>query len=360
MTRINIPVCICAILLFISSNLNPSIGAEITISEDTWGNPILDIMGKIQNGDLDKIKDKSATIILKLDAHNNTSFTFKPLQFHLNTDGGDILEAIKIGHFARYILAEINSYGKIIVAPGSKWAELLKESPREKRDIVVLQPGKELTENHIVRNYGAGVLIFYGAVKRHHRDNYDQRLGIDKKKRIPVIGLHRPYYDKKYFSTLSSSQASNAYKQLETTVRNYLKEMGAPQTIIDRMFNRASNKIDLLTADYFRQYYKAEESFLEEWLIARCGGIGYRNFFKGKELEDFIRISKERAEAYVADKTPISERKFDKTYPSKYYSNEYVEYLYKKLNIYHWKNGKCRNSAILNHQREWAKNYKSQ
>ena len=66
----------------------------------------------------------------------------------------------------------------------------------------------------------------------------------------------------------------------------------------------------------------------------------------------------ERAKAIVADKTPISEREFGKIYPSRYYSNEYVEYLYKKLRAYNWTVHRCRDSAISNHQRDWAKNYK--
>lgn len=315
--------------------------------------PIVDIIGPIEKGDLKKIKKASSELILSLNEYDT-----KTLQFHLNTPGGNLEEAMQIGRFAREILADIDSYGKIIIAPGSKAEQYLKKDPSERRDYVVLSPQAQLKEEHLVRNYSAGVLAFYGGVKRAHRDNSDQRLGLYNKKSIPVMGIHRPYYDKRFFSTLSPAEASKAYKKLEARVRDYLKEMGAPQTIVDRMFNRASNKIDMIEDDEFRKYYKSEESFIEEWLIAKCGASGYNSVLEGKEAEDFAKIRSEQFKARLSDKLSNDNNSdYIEIYPSNEYAKSYIGNLYKKVRMHNYKVNLCRKRAIISHQRKWAENY---
>lgn len=352
----HLSISLCVIVLLVHTFLNDAISAEVTLEKDDWGDPIVDISGKIEKGDLVKIKEKSKKLISAFGEYSSGT-----LQFHLNTGGGDVEEAMKIGRFAREILAKIDSYGKIIIAPGSEEEKTFfkPEEPWKHRDYVVLAPEAEIKEKDIVRNYSSGILIFYGAVKRAHRDNADRRLGFYKQKNIPVIGLHRPYYEKEYFSTLSPSEASKAYKHVEKTVRNYLTEMGAPQSIIDRMFNRASNDIDLLTDDEFRKYYKSEESFLEEWLIAKCGATGvYRNTLTDVELRDFEKINREQVVSRSADKTPMGERDIYKIYPSNNFSMSYIEQLYIKVRKHNRTVNNCRTKAVSSHQREWAQKYK--
>jgi len=264
---------------------------------------------------------------------------------------------MKIGRFARYILASIDSYGKIIIAPGSEDEKLLTKKGKLDPDHVLLAPTSKIEEQHIVHNYSSGILIFYGAVKRAHRDNSDQRLGFYNKVNIPVMGVHRPYYVKEYFSTLSSSEASKAYIALEKEVRSYLSEMGAPQSIIDRMFNRASNQIDLIPDNEFRNYYKSEESFLEEWLIAKCGSAGYPNILQGNERADFKKMSREQIRSRLADKTPMSVQKLRKRYPSSSFSMAYIEQLYEKVGKYNRTVSSCRARAVLTHQKKWAKKH---
>lgn len=341
-----------ALLLY--AIMRSAFGAEVSVGRDINGFPIIDISGKIEKGDLNKIKKTSAKVILSSGEYN--------LNFHLNTPGGDIEEAMKIGQFAREILATVDSYGKTIIAPGSEDERLRFKpggEPWKRLGYVVLRPDAQLSEEYIVRNYSAGILIFYGAVKRAHSDNSDQRLGFDKKRTIPVMGLHRPYYEKEYFSKLSPPQASEAYRKLENMVRNYLAEMGAPQSIIDRMFNRASNEIELLTADEFRGHYKSEESFLAEWLIARCGATtSYENALTGPELEEFPKIDREQIAARIADKTPYGEREALKIYSSKDFSQGYIETLYRKIRTYNANVHLCGRKAVSDHQREWAITYR--
>lgn len=329
-----------------------SLGAEVSIGQEPiLGDSIVNISGKIEKGDLTKIKKTSAQLISSLSEYSN-----KSLVFHLNTPGGDIEEAMGIGKFARDILATVDSYGTNIIGPGSSSEKFLieREDPWIDRDYVILDPNSTVTEKHIVRNYSAGILIFYGAAKRAHRDNTDQRLGFEL---IPVMGIHRPYYESEAFSKLSPAQASQAYKKLERMVRDYLAEMGAPQALIDRMFNKASNEIELIGEVEFRKYYKPEESFLSEWLIAKCGSVGSQNVFKDKELIDFEKISMEQSRLRRADKDSVN-KPIMNLYPSVNFSQEYVEDLYKKIRHHNVSVNSCRAKAVSFHQREWARNYR--
>lgn len=343
-----------AILLIVF--IDSALGAEVTQVKDSWGDSIVDISGKIVTGDLAKIKRVSAALILSL-----PEYPPKPLKFHLNTPGGNIEEAMAIGKFAREILASIGSYGKIIIAPGSEEEETLIKSEKllghKDTDYVVLKPDMPISEEFIVRNYSAGIFIFYGAVRRSLRDNSDQRLGFYKSRSIPVMGIHRPYYEKEFYSKLSSAQAAESYKYLEKSVRSYLVEMGAPQEIIDRMFNRSSTEIDLLTDREFRKYYKPEESFLEEWLIAKCGASGEQNILKDHDLEDFYQIQREQVASRMADKGS-SDKPMFYIYPSEKFAQSYMESLYEKVRSYNSSVNNCQEKAVTTHQKEWATKYK--
>lgn len=244
------------IILLVSLQQNKSLAAEVSTARDTWGDLFVEITGDIRKGDLEKIKKVAAHVILQLDPAAEAT-----LKLHLNTPGGDIVEAMKIGRFARDILASIESYGNIIIAPGGEDEKLFVKNGIPERGYAVLSPQERITDREIVRNYSAGILIFYGAVIRAHSDNSDQRLGFYKKVTIPVMGIHRPYYNKESYSKLSPSEASYAYKALENDFRHYLLDMGAPQSIVDRIFDKSSNEIELIPAEEFRRLYKERESF---------------------------------------------------------------------------------------------------
>jgi hypothetical protein len=240
------------------------------------------------------------------------------LQFYLNTGGGDLDEAMQIGRFFREVLAGVNVYGNVIIAPGSDDEKRLMKAGESAGNlgVVVAAAGASLNETQIVRNYSAGILIFYGAVQRSQRDNVDRRAG-GAPRAIPVMGIHRPYYDREFFGRLSPSKAAEAYKTLERTVRGYLSEMGAPQALVDRMFASPSDKVELVPATEFEAFYQHDESFLEEWLIAKCSGA-----------------SKTPASRGLADvSTKVGSR------------NSAVQ--------------DCRDGAISAHQQDWARRFRS-
>ena len=140
-----------------------------------------------------------------------------PTIFHINSKGGDLNEALKIGRIIRDSQIPI-------------WS------------------GEEC--------YSACVFIFSAGVERYAQGN---------------IGLHRPYFDKLYFSGLSSSEAKLKYEELKKESINYLKEMSVNQQIIDRMFATDSTNVDILNKEEANNVFGNILPFYEEWITAKCG-----------------------------------------------------------------------------------------
>jgi hypothetical protein len=326
--------------------------ADIAVLKDSFGDPFVEIKGAVESGDLNKIQIAASQLLI---SKSEPAALRRPLTFHINTSGGDALEAMKIGGFFREILAAAQSYGRMIYAIGSK--EEAQLSSRKDPDYVFIPATAKIQEDNIVRNYSAGVLMFYGAVKRAHRDNTDQR-GYPKTLRIPVMGVHRPYFSKDYFSGLTPSQADVAYQQLETAVRSYLSRMGAPQVLADRMFTRPSTEIELIPDDEFRKFYKSEESFLQEWLIARCGVASESAALSESDLANFQRIDLFQIMSRQKDNDKESKSIYY-IYPNPEFSGEYVAKLYKQLREHNSNVNRCQTSAVTTYQLTWARSFDS-
>ena len=87
------------------------------------------------------------------------------------------------------------------------------------------------------------------------------------------IGLHRPYFNKEYFSTLTSVEAEIKYKELKHKAVLFLKSAAVSQLIINRMFNTNSKNIDYLSGEDANKQFGFISPFYEEWLIAKCGEL---------------------------------------------------------------------------------------
>lgn len=220
------------LLLLISFTVN---AATVYKGTDALG-AIVVIDGEIKHGDLKKVK-RVAYEIISSPSYNN-------LNIHLNSKGGDVKEAMLIGNLFRELLATVTVYGNIIRVDDGIIEKAITENPKlailfqyDKR----ISVGTTLADGDIRKCYSSCVFIFYGAVNRHIRDNVDQRDGyLDDRNSIPVIGIHRPYYENDYYSDLTPMEAQKAYKDLAGMVRSYLLKMGAPLSFIERMFKKSS------------------------------------------------------------------------------------------------------------------------
>lgn len=351
-------ISILSILLLslsIGQTTNKLNAATITRGENDYGYTVISINGQIVKGDLKRIQDVAARVTL-----NQKPFHRSALNFHINTPGGDVYEAMKIGRFFRKILATVDTYGATFIAEGSKEAERLLAEERAGNSVpfntFIVPSGEALPEKNLVRNHSAGMLIFFGAVKRYTSDNLDLRLGDVRRKIIPVTGIHRPYLSQAYFSQLSPANAEQAYKALENRVRAYMKEMGAPQALVDRMFRSASNEIEFIDASEFKTLYIEEEPFLKEWLIAKCGDTRPPYSLTKAEYADFEKISWHQTTARRKDPA-WANKPIGYLYPNPNYPQERVNALYKKVRAHNMVAEACQEVAVLNHQHEWAVSY---
>lgn len=334
----------------LTTALQASNAADISVAQDSFDQPVIDIVGTVVEGDLKKIQDAAALVL-----NRQNVFTAKPIKFHINTRDGDAFEAMRIGKFLRDILASADSYGKTLIAKDSKDEQDLSSfTPNARsREFVVLPRDAEISDRDIVRNYSAGILIFFGAVTRGHSDNSDQREGFSRQKRIPVMGIHRPNFAPESYAALSPSKAEEAYKRLELAIRTYLLQMGAPQTLLDRMFNSASNYIDLIEAQEFRTFYKKQESFLEEWLIAKCGSFGSNHALSKEEAIDYLKMEAWQIQERRRDQSPQG-RPIYWLYPDPKFQEAHVDGIYKKLRTHNRHVEACQSTAVVKHQMEWA------
>lgn len=334
--------------LFITFYLPSAMAANIYEGKDTFGDPIIKIEGEIQAGDLDEVVILSRSLLLR--------YPDVALSLDLNSPGGDALEAMKIGQFARDLLAKVQVLGTIIDVDEGLLEETLNTNPD---DAHTWQYDREkdrsslLSENDIRRCYSACVYIFYGGVERIIRDNADRRT--QPMRTIPIIGLHRPYFSQQSFSTLSPGEAREGYRQLEESVREYMRIMGAPQAIADRMFRSASNEVDLVSAEEFKQYYHDKEPFLEEWLISKCGSTGEENVLSGIELQRFrdlsdLQLKELRRRRSLGKNTDNILGGF---VPSGF-TEEEVKRLYSAVRFHNRYVDACISTAITEHQHEWA------
>jgi hypothetical protein len=249
--------------------------------------------------------------------------------------------------------------GKVFVTPESEEGRAISKSSLFKSSLifsslVALPAGKKLDEKDLTKAYSAGVIIFYGGVERWIQDNTDKRHNADKPVSIPVIGIHRPVYNKKYFASLAPVEANQSYLYLEKRVRTYFSEMGAPQSLIDRMFDSASTDIELIPKKEFVKYFREKESFVEEWLIAKCGESGRKNALTAQELKDFMKLEnreKQRAAVSLKDGGDI------KDIPVFQFENVYGEKLLNKIRDYNFQVHNCQKFATSRYQKEWAEKY---
>lgn len=154
-------------------------------------------------------------------------------RLEIKTPGGDIVEAMKIGRFVRETLIE-----------------------------VVPSRSGECSS--------AGAFIWLASVKRFPGKR---------------IGIHRPYFDRNYFSELTMKEAKIEYNELEKDVKNYLYEMEVPKKYINKIYEIPSGDMYYLTKKEILDlsYISIPPSY-EEWIISKCGMLNEN------EKKEYIRI----------------------------------------------------------------------
>ena len=233
--------------------------------------------GEIQQGD-----HETFLAIVRGLSKNDIEDRAYPIHIILDSPGGDVIEAMRIG-------SSIRNLGLGAKVP--RWV-LFNEWDLKRgylqNPAIPIAPEDWERHKHLMRSVkclSACVFIFISGVERDvgwapisYNHPRSKRLGRDwadatnreESAKESSIGIHRPSFHEKHFSGLNSTQAREKYAQLEQTVRAWLQEMGLGERWISEMFAVSSNDIRMLSYGDILSIGLFEKAW-EEWLIANCG-----------------------------------------------------------------------------------------
>ena len=178
---------------------------SLEISESNENEYTLVLSGEIVPGDLTRIV-KAVSSPKKF-----------PKYFTLDSNGGDIIEAMKIGHFIRETAS-----GTLINKTCSS----------------------------------ACVFIFVAGVSQTALPS-------------SAIGLHRPYFKPETYSRLSLEEAEDGYAKVRNTTKKYLMDMEVPTALIEKMFSIASDDVYFLSETEKDRLFTSPSAY-SEWVRAKC------------------------------------------------------------------------------------------
>ena len=347
--------------LFVSIFMSSAgFSAEVKVGNDEFNKAAIFITGKIEKGDYVKVKESAKNYVNLILKDSD-----EELKFILDSEGGDVEEAIKIGLLFRKSLSQVNVWGNRLLHESESDAQWIMNhrskgwaEKYETQNNVIYSEKRPITEQDFKKCYSACVLMLLGGTQKQISDNHYWIGGFraDENKDIPVIGLHRPYFTKEQFAELGAHEAEAAYKKLEKLVRGYLEEIGATQKLIDRMFKSASNEIDLVNDSEFRDMINLEEPFYNEWIIARCGvfddgkGILSKEDFEYKNSVWEAKKKEVRRLMKLHGGGPEDYNHIYKDYIPDDLSKEKYENIMSVVRTHNVKYRACKESSVKNHQ----------
>lgn len=104
------------------------------------------------------------------------------------------------------------------------------------------------------------------------------------------VMLHRPYFDRRLFADLSPDDAQALYRKLADASRAYLKDMGMPDELFERMLRVSSQRAELLKAkDLDALRLDGRDPAFEKWSRANAErSLGEDRFRQIEGLSDCL------------------------------------------------------------------------
>ena len=166
-----------------------------------------------------------------------------PVEIYLASPGGNLLEAMKIGHLVRALSLETHVPSDIPSLHRKEYLSILSDP---QADFMCAS---------------ACFFIFVAGISRE-RDIYD-----------PILGIHRPYLSDDELRKLGAREAMASGAEIRTVVEGYLKEMGVGSKYVDLMFSTPKDQVRFVDDDSFKTDFEGNIPQLEDWLDATCGKI---------------------------------------------------------------------------------------
>lgn len=181
------------------------------------------IEGKIEKGDFKKFE----TSVFKANGKISGVYTF--------SSGGDFYEAMKIGSAVREL-------GLSTQAPMKE----IDNSPFCPTDVLKVSPYPKDEKNCTC----ASACFFIHIAGLHRGGNY--------------LAVHRPYFKKGKYGSLSQADAQSLYAQLQKDARAYMKKMDVPQHIQEDLMSTPSDKALILGDNVIKKYFWGSLPYRDE------------------------------------------------------------------------------------------------
>jgi hypothetical protein len=219
----------------------PASSAEIRQIPTVYADVILE--GKIEAGDYDNF--------LRLLNLINEDCGSCARRLYLESPGGSLIEAMKIGRLVRALHWET-----IIPSPITN-PYVRPEKIYENYQI------KDPKSNHICAS--ACFFIFVGGTYRSSDD-------VDVDDNV-ILGIHRPYLTDKELMAQSGDQAIASASRVRDVVEGYLKEMGVPSKYAELMFSIPKDEVRWIDSAEFHADFNGDIPELKDWIDARCNKL---------------------------------------------------------------------------------------
>lgn len=227
---------ITVMLLILSGAINSAIAATISVINHSV--PLISINGSIEKGDAEKLK------ALLLDKNNIIDGSYIG-RLRITSPGGDVDEAITIGQLIKKLNISVSA---------------------------------------IDYCSSACFIIYSSAVAR-------TKMGDAK------FLLHRPYFNKAYYSKLSLDQAQTKYNRLKEKYVNYLLSVNVPKSLVDEVMQYNSDSALEKSFDEIISTIGWYSPSTEEWLLAKCGNLQAN---ERDDLKKYLSMSHSCDEAYTS------------------------------------------------------------
>jgi hypothetical protein len=84
------------------------------------------------------------------------------------------------------------------------------------------------------------------------------------------LGIHRPYFDKSEFSNMSADEAQRRYGELTSNIKKFLNKNQVPTYLAEKMFSLSSDEIYWLT-DFDKEQLGIRPPWFDQYMVSKCG-----------------------------------------------------------------------------------------
>lgn len=231
--------------------------AEFRFEKDKRGQMLIFLEGPIEIGDAEKFENIVADALAQP--------FLNQLVLVLDSPGGSVSEAIKIGRLSRALLMTTRTAATVYRGMFDHLVPSI-EAPWGGMSVT----GGDLYREHPEAGHcwSACTIIFASGVIRQSVENFD------KKNQFlfnPTIGVHRPKMPDEALSELSPAAAQEAHSSMLKNMGDFLIEMGASREFVVRTMATPSHDIDLVSTNDLEAMLPPTEPFFEDWIAAKCG-----------------------------------------------------------------------------------------